>query len=193
MISDILPNVSKPLDDKKTRNTLEKITIWLHNKKILAALGGICCIAIIIAVIALASPKKADDIIDAMATQSSVTHLEEKTQDDLAEEDKYFNESETSEKNDVPVENAEQTTAAEENAADESEAAKSAATVQPVAITEFDMGDIPSNDSFSKSDICKILPDVSPTTVEAVLGSMTRDGSIMRIGSGRSTRYIKNK
>lgn len=148
VISDILPNVSKPLDDKKTRNTLEKITIWLHNKKILAALGGICCIAIIIAVIALASPKKADDIIDAMATQSSVTHLEEKTQDDLAEEDKYFNESETSEKNDVPVENAEQTTAAEENAADESEAAKPAATVQPVAITEFDMGDIPSNDSF---------------------------------------------
>ena len=45
----------------------------------------------------------------------------------------------------------------------------------------------------SKSDICKILPDVSPTTVEAVLGSMTRDGSIRRIGSGRSTRYIKNK
>ena len=45
----------------------------------------------------------------------------------------------------------------------------------------------------SKSDICKILPDVSPTTVEAVLGSMTRDGRIMRIGSGRSTRYIKNK
>lgn len=45
----------------------------------------------------------------------------------------------------------------------------------------------------SKSDICKILPDISPTTVEAVLGDMTRDGRIKRIGSGRSTRYAKNK
>ncbi len=44
----------------------------------------------------------------------------------------------------------------------------------------------------SKSDICNILPDVSPTTVEAVLGSMTKDGKIKRIGSGRGTRYIKN-
>lgn len=42
----------------------------------------------------------------------------------------------------------------------------------------------------SKSDICKILPDVSPTTVEAVLGEMVKNGSIRRIGSGRSTRYI---
>lgn len=44
----------------------------------------------------------------------------------------------------------------------------------------------------SKSDICKILPDVSPTTVEAVLGGMVKDGRIKRIGSARSTRYIKN-
>ena len=44
----------------------------------------------------------------------------------------------------------------------------------------------------SKSDICKILHDVSPTTVEAVLGSMIKDGRIKRIGSARSTRYIKN-
>lgn len=42
----------------------------------------------------------------------------------------------------------------------------------------------------SKSDICKILPDVSPTTVEAVLGEMVKNGSIRRIGSGRSTRYF---
>lgn len=42
----------------------------------------------------------------------------------------------------------------------------------------------------SKTDICKILPDVSPTTVEAVLGEMVKNGSIRRIGSGRSTRYI---
>ena len=43
----------------------------------------------------------------------------------------------------------------------------------------------------SKAEICKILPDVSPTTVEAVLGAMIKSGSIKRIGSSRSTRYIK--
>ena len=43
----------------------------------------------------------------------------------------------------------------------------------------------------SKSEICKILPDVSPTTVEAVLGEMVKTGSIQRVGSGRMTRYIK--
>ena len=43
----------------------------------------------------------------------------------------------------------------------------------------------------SKSEICKILPDVSPTTVEAVLGAMVKSGSIKLIGSSRSTRYIK--
>ena len=43
----------------------------------------------------------------------------------------------------------------------------------------------------SKTDICKILPDVSPTTVEAVLGGMVKNGSIKRIGAGRATRYIK--
>lgn len=44
----------------------------------------------------------------------------------------------------------------------------------------------------SKSDICKILPDVSPTTVEAVLGSMIKAGRIKRVGVARNTRYIKN-
>lgn len=43
----------------------------------------------------------------------------------------------------------------------------------------------------SKAEICKILPDVSPTTVEAVLGTMIKSGSIKRIGASRSTRYIK--
>ena len=43
----------------------------------------------------------------------------------------------------------------------------------------------------SKSDICAILPDVSPTTVEAVLGAMVRDGKIRRLGGGRGTKYIK--
>ena len=43
----------------------------------------------------------------------------------------------------------------------------------------------------SKSEICKILPDVSPTTVEAVLGAMVKNGSIKRIGSSRAARYVK--
>lgn len=43
----------------------------------------------------------------------------------------------------------------------------------------------------SKAEICKILPDVSPTTVEAVLGAMVKNGAIKRIGASRGTRYIK--
>ena len=44
----------------------------------------------------------------------------------------------------------------------------------------------------SKAEICQILPDVSPTTVEAVLGEMVRKGQIKRIGASRATRYIKS-
>lgn len=44
----------------------------------------------------------------------------------------------------------------------------------------------------SKAEICRILPDVSPTTVEAVLSSMVKSGAIRRIGASRATRYIKN-
>lgn len=43
----------------------------------------------------------------------------------------------------------------------------------------------------SKAEICKILPDVSPTTVEAVLGAMVKTGSVKRIGASRAARYIK--
>ena len=45
--------------------------------------------------------------------------------------------------------------------------------------------------AISKSEICNILPDVSPTTVEAVLGRMVKDGMIEIIGNGRSTKYRK--
>ena len=44
----------------------------------------------------------------------------------------------------------------------------------------------------SKADIGKILPDVSATTIEAVLGKMVRTGSIRKVGTGRGTKYIKN-
>ena len=43
----------------------------------------------------------------------------------------------------------------------------------------------------SKADICRILPDVSPTTVEAVLGTMVKNGSVRKIGSARAARYIR--
>lgn len=43
----------------------------------------------------------------------------------------------------------------------------------------------------SKSDIGKILPDVSATTIEAVLGQMVREGQIRKVGTGRGTRYVK--
>ncbi len=44
----------------------------------------------------------------------------------------------------------------------------------------------------SKTEICKILPDISPTTVEAVLGGMVKEGLIRRIGAGRATKYIRS-
>ena len=43
----------------------------------------------------------------------------------------------------------------------------------------------------SKSDICGILPDVSPTTIEAVLSKMVKEGQIKKIGQSKTTRYIK--
>ena len=43
----------------------------------------------------------------------------------------------------------------------------------------------------SKSEICKIHPDVSPTTVELVLGQMVRRGEIVTMGAGRGTKYIR--
>lgn len=43
----------------------------------------------------------------------------------------------------------------------------------------------------SKADICKLLPDISPTTVEAVLGKMVKSGIITTIGNGRGTKYLR--
>ena len=43
----------------------------------------------------------------------------------------------------------------------------------------------------SKADICKILPDISATTVEAVLGQMVRNGQVRKVGTGRGTRYVR--
>ena len=43
----------------------------------------------------------------------------------------------------------------------------------------------------SKSDICHMLPDVSPTTVEAVLGKLVAKGDIRKIGMGRGVKYLR--
>ena len=45
----------------------------------------------------------------------------------------------------------------------------------------------------SKAEICQLLPDVSPTTVEAVLGQMTKDGRIIKLGQARATKYVNAK
>ena len=45
----------------------------------------------------------------------------------------------------------------------------------------------------SKSEICAIHPDISPTTVEAVLGRMIKAGQIKRIGTFKNARYIRNE
>lgn len=41
----------------------------------------------------------------------------------------------------------------------------------------------------SKSEICDILIDVSPNTVESVLSKMIKEGKIIRIGTKRTARY----
>jgi len=43
----------------------------------------------------------------------------------------------------------------------------------------------------SKQEICYVLPDVSPTTVEAALGVMVKEGLVKKIGSGRNTKYLR--
>jgi Fic family protein len=43
----------------------------------------------------------------------------------------------------------------------------------------------------SKAEICYILPDVSPTTVEAALAEMIKGGQIKKVGMSRHTKYIK--
>ena len=45
----------------------------------------------------------------------------------------------------------------------------------------------------SKAEICDILPDVSPSTVEAVLGKMVKTGSVMKLGQARATKYVNAK
>ena len=43
----------------------------------------------------------------------------------------------------------------------------------------------------SKQEICYILPDISPTTVEAVLGAMVKNSIIEKVGIGKNTKYVR--
>ena len=43
----------------------------------------------------------------------------------------------------------------------------------------------------SKQEICYVLPDVSPTTVEAALAAMVKNRIAEKVGTGRNTKYIK--
>ncbi|KAB7788812.1 Fic family protein [Bifidobacterium cebidarum] len=45
----------------------------------------------------------------------------------------------------------------------------------------------------SKAEILTQLPDISETTVERVLRSLLNSGTIVKLGAGRSTRYIKQR
>lgn len=45
----------------------------------------------------------------------------------------------------------------------------------------------------SKKDICNILPDISPTTIEYVLGNLVKNKKINKLNKGRSTKYISAK
>lgn len=44
---------------------------------------------------------------------------------------------------------------------------------------------------FSKADIVKNCPDISPTTVEKVLADLKRESIIKTVGSGRATKWCK--
>ena len=41
-------------------------------------------------------------------------------------------------------------------------------------------------------NLIHLLPDISPTTVEAVLGKMIKSGLVTTVGAGRGTKYIKS-
>lgn len=45
----------------------------------------------------------------------------------------------------------------------------------------------------SKKEIADILPDVSVTTIEAVLSKMLKEEMIVKIGEGKNTKYLRKK
>ncbi len=45
----------------------------------------------------------------------------------------------------------------------------------------------------SKADICKILPDVSPTTIGLVLSKMVKSNKVDKIGLGKNVHYLRKQ
>jgi len=45
----------------------------------------------------------------------------------------------------------------------------------------------------SKAEISTLCPDISVTTIEKVLSDLLKDGYILKLGTGRSTKYIRNQ
>lgn len=43
----------------------------------------------------------------------------------------------------------------------------------------------------SKKEICEILPDVSPSTIEMVLTKMVHEGKVVKLGQAMNTRYYR--
>jgi len=43
----------------------------------------------------------------------------------------------------------------------------------------------------SKAEIALILPDISPTTIELILGQMVREGLVRKLGNTKSVRYLR--
>ncbi|MBP5237050.1 MAG: Fic family protein [Clostridia bacterium] len=43
-----------------------------------------------------------------------------------------------------------------------------------------------------KKELQDLMPDISATTIEQVLGSMVKDGAVRKIGSTRNAKYIRN-
>ena len=43
----------------------------------------------------------------------------------------------------------------------------------------------------SKSEICNILPDVSPTTVELVLSQLVKANKVIKVGTGKKIHYLR--
>ena len=48
-------------------------------------------------------------------------------------------------------------------------------------------------DRVTKKDILDACPDISATTVEKALGDLVKNGTIVKIGNGRGTRYAYNR
>ena len=46
---------------------------------------------------------------------------------------------------------------------------------------------------FGKADICAAFPEISPTTIEAVLGRLVKSNRIKKIGAGRGTKYVSSR